>query len=772
MIYQFQDYEFNENSRTLHKNGKPVHLQPKPFEILRFLISNRDRVVSKDELHENLWGNIHLSETALTRCIMKARRAVGDDTTTPSIIRTVHGHGYQFIADVEVSSTSTQSNDRSTKKKSSIVKLALVSAMSLIATLTIASMLQPAQIDGVRVAVLPFENKTGDADLDWTELGLMSVVNNAVGQTNMVHTVAPVRTINLAGEDSVLIEDGFPDGTAVLSKLRAGEGATHIIIAELSTRNEVYALEYAVLGEEGVEISDTVIGDTPSTLATLMGRDILHNFADITHARELGDIDAKNPFVSEAFARGNAFRLTGDLDAAQKMFKAALESDPENPELQLLRAVSLSEMAKHDEANVLFKELIDDLDGEADPKTAARVYDSLAFYHQNIGDMETSKDYRIKSLKYAELSGDRAAIGKAERGMGEAAAYTFKFDEAREYYTRAHASFKEAGLDLPPGYLLGSMAILEAREGNYADADIYFEQVLERFKLEGDDQKVMYTYLNIGILRFESGKWPQSEAYFEEALKMSRDVNDLDVIASSLVSLGLLEISKGDFEYAERVSAEALKLTRDANYKTLEAFSLRNMGMMRRRQGNLQEATDYFSKQRDIESELDNKVGIAIADAHLAYVTLDRADYTSAEAQALKALNAMRESGGVAPISFPLSIMAEARLETGRTTEAITALEEALAYEKGEKAPVEIAVLQAKLGQAHLKQNEITEAENYLRLAQATFPDLHFTLMLEAELELEKGNRKAALEILNQARVAAGDNWIDKSNLHLKLLVN
>lgn len=449
---------------------------------------------------KNLWGDIHLSETALTRSIMKARRAVDNGSGNPSAIRTIHGHGYQFIADVEVLPASTRPKEAPSVKPSSIfrpsrniVKVALASATLLIASFIAVSVLKPAKTDGVRVAVLPFENKTGDTDFDWTELGLMSVVNNAVGQTNRVHTVAPVRTISLAGDDFPLVEGNLPDSSDVLSKLRAGEGATHVIGAELSIRNEVYALEYVVLGQEGVEMTDIVVGDTPSTLARFMGRDILYNFVDVTHARELRDIEAKNPFVLEAYARGNAFRLTGDLEAAQNMFKAALESDPENLELQLLGAVSLSEMAKHEEANVLFGKLVEDLDGEANPKTAARLYDALAFYHRNIGDMETSTKYRIESLKYAELSGDRAAIGKAERGMGEAAAFTFKFDEAREYYTRAHASFKEAGLELPPGRLFGSMAILEAHQGNYADADIYFEQVLERFKLEGDDQKVMYT---------------------------------------------------------------------------------------------------------------------------------------------------------------------------------------------------------------------------------------------------------------------------------------
>lgn len=253
---------------------------------------------------------------------------------------------------------------------------------------------------------------------------------------------------------------------------------------------------------------------------------------------------------------------------------------------------------------------------------------------------------------------------------------------------------------------------------------------------------------------------------------MSRNVNDLDVIASSLVSLGLLEISKGDFEYAERVSAEALELTRNANYKALEVLAHRNMGMIRRRQGQLQEAQDYFTKQRELESELDNKVGMTIADSHLAYVTLDRADYAKAETQALNALSAMRQSGGEGPESLPLLIIAEARLETGRVTEAISALEEALAYEKDQKAPVEIATLQARLGQIQLKQNERVEAENYLRLAQATFPDMHFTLMLEADLEFKKGNQVEALEILNRAKIAAGDNWIDKSSAQLKSLLN
>ncbi|HYN33707.1 MAG TPA: alpha/beta fold hydrolase [Ilumatobacteraceae bacterium] len=77
-----------------------MHIEPKVFDVLEYLVSHRQRVVSKHELLDAIWGDRFVNESALTTRLKAARRALGDDGSTQRIIRTVHGRGYQFVADV------------------------------------------------------------------------------------------------------------------------------------------------------------------------------------------------------------------------------------------------------------------------------------------------------------------------------------------------------------------------------------------------------------------------------------------------------------------------------------------------------------------------------------------------------------------------------------------------------------------------------------------------------------------------------------------------
>lgn len=80
----------------------PVHVEPQVFEVVALLVAHRDRVVTKAELLDAVWGSRFVSESTLTSRIKSARRATGDDGTTQAVIRTVHGRGYQWVAPVSV----------------------------------------------------------------------------------------------------------------------------------------------------------------------------------------------------------------------------------------------------------------------------------------------------------------------------------------------------------------------------------------------------------------------------------------------------------------------------------------------------------------------------------------------------------------------------------------------------------------------------------------------------------------------------------------------
>jgi DNA-binding winged helix-turn-helix (wHTH) protein len=83
-------------ARQLARGAAEVHLSPKAFELLRILVENRPRALSKNELHEHLWPATFVSEVNLATLIAEIREALGDDARKPRFVRTAHRFGYAF----------------------------------------------------------------------------------------------------------------------------------------------------------------------------------------------------------------------------------------------------------------------------------------------------------------------------------------------------------------------------------------------------------------------------------------------------------------------------------------------------------------------------------------------------------------------------------------------------------------------------------------------------------------------------------------------------
>src|SRR5215471_15075099 len=101
MSYVFGAYCLDTQRYELTHAGVPVPLRPKVFQVLAYLIAHRDRVVSKEELLEQVWPNQFIGDGTLNACLMAVRKAVGDNGQTQRCIQTLHGRGYRFVAPVE-----------------------------------------------------------------------------------------------------------------------------------------------------------------------------------------------------------------------------------------------------------------------------------------------------------------------------------------------------------------------------------------------------------------------------------------------------------------------------------------------------------------------------------------------------------------------------------------------------------------------------------------------------------------------------------------------
>lgn len=102
MIYTFDELTLDDERYVLQRNDQALKLEPKVLDLLVYLLRHRDRVVLKNELITELWPDQVVSEAALTHCVAKARKAVHDDGGSQRVIKTLHGRGYRFVAEVVV----------------------------------------------------------------------------------------------------------------------------------------------------------------------------------------------------------------------------------------------------------------------------------------------------------------------------------------------------------------------------------------------------------------------------------------------------------------------------------------------------------------------------------------------------------------------------------------------------------------------------------------------------------------------------------------------
>jgi DNA-binding winged helix-turn-helix (wHTH) protein/tetratricopeptide (TPR) repeat protein len=98
--YKFAGFDLDSDAYKLTRGDREVHLQPLVFDVLHYLIQHRDRIVSKDELLEELWADGTGNDAAVTWSISHVRRALEQTRWQKAPIETVHGRGYRFVADL------------------------------------------------------------------------------------------------------------------------------------------------------------------------------------------------------------------------------------------------------------------------------------------------------------------------------------------------------------------------------------------------------------------------------------------------------------------------------------------------------------------------------------------------------------------------------------------------------------------------------------------------------------------------------------------------
>src|SRR5688572_23919495 len=101
MLFRFEDCALDTDRRELRRGPELIALEPQVFDLLVYLVQNRDRVVSKDDLIAAVWGGRIVSDSTLQSRINAVRKAVGDSGEQQRLIRTIARKGVRFVCAVD-----------------------------------------------------------------------------------------------------------------------------------------------------------------------------------------------------------------------------------------------------------------------------------------------------------------------------------------------------------------------------------------------------------------------------------------------------------------------------------------------------------------------------------------------------------------------------------------------------------------------------------------------------------------------------------------------
>ena len=168
MIYRFNRCRLDTEQYQLSLSDKIVSIEPLVYDLLIYLIEHRERVVTREELFDNLWKGKIVTDAALGARLKDARKAVLDSGTKQEVIKTIHGRGYQFIAEITESTVEKPTNKTEMILSQQDLKLP----------------------DKPSIAVLPFTNLSGDAGQDYFADGMTDEIINALSRVPGLFVIA------------------------------------------------------------------------------------------------------------------------------------------------------------------------------------------------------------------------------------------------------------------------------------------------------------------------------------------------------------------------------------------------------------------------------------------------------------------------------------------------------------------------------------------------------------------------------------------------------
>ena len=200
MQFSFSDHVLDVDRRELARHGAGIAVEPQVFDLLVFLVENRNRVVTRDDLIESVWDGRIVSESTLASRINAARTALGDSGKDQRLIRTIPRKGFRFVAAVELHDASRARDDLS-----QVLAPAENPANEVVRGAVTANL---PTLDRPAIAVLPFINMSASPDQEYFADGISEDVITGLSKLRWFYVIARNSTFIYKGHATNLKQLG------------------------------------------------------------------------------------------------------------------------------------------------------------------------------------------------------------------------------------------------------------------------------------------------------------------------------------------------------------------------------------------------------------------------------------------------------------------------------------------------------------------------------------------------------------------------------------
>jgi DNA-binding winged helix-turn-helix (wHTH) protein/tetratricopeptide (TPR) repeat protein/TolB-like protein len=779
-VWHFGRYSVDTARRELRRNDSPVEVQPRVFDLLVYLITHNDRAVGKDELQDAVWPGMFITETALTRAVMKARKAVGDDASRQEVIKTVHGHGYRFVAELSAESLYKQAPraaaepsaaqalpegiatvvaDRPSGLRRPVLLTAGMVAAVLVMALAVLLLRPESTVSAeTRIAVLPLSNETGEPDLAWTRLGLMSYVSGLLGADGSLPVVADGSVVSLA--DSVGWEDSMEGsaGDELVGKLRQIYGASHVLSLQLLSEGGALRMNFSLLGPDGSLKQGTMVGDEGTELAEGVVQSVYGILLGKRRRGAEAPLVSADPFNNEAFARGMDLSVQGRCAEAVPFFRIIMEQEPSLFAPRFEYAACQRILGNPEEAEALLDQLITEQRQFGPSRQLAQALMTLGIVYNRTGRLDLAETTHREALEVAQGIVDHELSARILQNLSIVLEDRGVFQEADELLDLAVLAYQAAGRESLPGNLYSGKANLRMDRGELVEAREYLDLALQAFREVGDRRNEAMMLNNTGYLLREMGRLEEAEGYHLRSLEIREAIGDRVGVGRVYGQLGALYTAQGRYREASEAARSAYETAAETRDRLYEATSLAQWAAAEVGLGDFASAREHYQQSRAIFEDIQDRMRVLQVDVMLARLDLEEEALDTAEDSALAALETARSADLIQPEVEAMELLGEIALARGDNAAAIEEFAAALArVRESTWSGKEVDIL-VRLLNAHLDAGDV-EAAAPLAGALAGHEATVASLKARARFAWARGENGQAVSLLEQARSLAGEAW-------------